>query len=96
MVWSTQYSLQPSQSDGNDTITTLAGLDSIYTGNGHNTVNAGAGNDNVYAGVGLDLLNGEDGDDFIVVTWAMIRSQVDSVTMCFLAGSPLEQDLTTT
>lgn len=53
--------------DGNDTIVTAGGNDTIHVGNGTNSVSAGAGNDVITVGNGVHTLDGGAGFDVVNV-----------------------------
>ncbi len=52
-------------SDGNDTINSNGGDDTIVGGLGHDSINANGNNDSVSGGDGNDTINGGDGNDTI-------------------------------
>ena len=58
--------LNPTNFDGNDSITTGSGRDFVFTGDGDNTVQSGDGIDDVLGGSGIDNIDGQGGNDWIV------------------------------
>jgi Ca2+-binding RTX toxin-like protein len=49
--------------DGNDTITTAAGMDEILGGPGDDLLSGGDGNDTIFGGLGVDVILGDAGND---------------------------------
>jgi len=52
-------------SQGNDTLTFVAGANVLDGQGGNDTINAGAGTDTLLGGLGNDTLNGEGGNDIL-------------------------------
>tara|TARA_R110002049_G_scaffold50370_3_gene143006 strand:+ start:3222 stop:21794 length:18573 start_codon:yes stop_codon:yes gene_type:complete len=63
-------------SSGNDMIFGGAGNDSITAGIGHEIIHGDSGNDSIVADVGEDLIFGDAGQDTVLVTTALINSNV--------------------
>ena len=51
--------------DGDDSLTSGAGVQYIWGGNGNDTVDGGDGNDFIWGDAGDDILDGGEGDDFV-------------------------------
>lgn len=82
--------MQPSISDGADTITGSAGIDSIAAGSGNDTVYGLEGNDKLYGADGDDVLDGGAGADTLTGGFGndtYIADALDSIVEAALAGT---------